>query len=277
MKSWFLFALALLLAPSSFAITYTTIDYPGATYTLAYGINMAGDIVGSYTDVSFRYHGFLLSQGVFMTIDPPGSALTYATGINDNGEIVGFYEDPSFSATHGFILQGQTFTIIDFPGSPVTAPYALNNAGVVAGYYNDPNSRAVGFEYSTGVWTTFDPLPHSHETVLTGINNNGDLFGLSKNGAFLYSGGVLHFVKSPPAGAVLGTGQINDQLQATGEIQSTANGAPIAFSFQPPRTFHFLNDVSLAAGYGQGINNLGEIVGYFTDNQGTVHGFLAVL
>jgi hypothetical protein len=275
-KACLVFTLVLLVTPVGLAVTYTTIDYPGATYTLALGINTAGDIVGAYTDPTFRYHGFLLSQGIFTTIDAPGSAGTYATGINDNGEIVGFYGDPTVSATHAFILQGQTFTIIDFPGSPVTAAEAINNAGVVAGYYDAPKSRILGFEYSNGVWTTFDPLARSNETILTGINNNGDLFGFSKNRAFLYSGGVLRFVKSPPAGSVLGTGQINDQLQATGEVQSTTNGEPRAFSFQPPQTFRFFSNPSFAQSYGQGINNFGEIVGYFADNQGAVHGFLAV-
>ena len=42
---------------------FTTIDYPGATYTQAVGINASGRIVGSYRDSVGTQHGFLLVRG----------------------------------------------------------------------------------------------------------------------------------------------------------------------------------------------------------------------
>jgi hypothetical protein len=41
--------------------TFTTIDFPGATSTIACGINPRGDIVGDYVSAG-RGHGFLLSR-----------------------------------------------------------------------------------------------------------------------------------------------------------------------------------------------------------------------
>ena len=41
---------------------FTTIDFPGAIATAAYGINTAGDIVGQYTDSSGKTHAFLRSK-----------------------------------------------------------------------------------------------------------------------------------------------------------------------------------------------------------------------
>jgi hypothetical protein len=38
---------------------YTSIDYPGATYTYAYGINASGQIVGIYLDKNDHWHGFI--------------------------------------------------------------------------------------------------------------------------------------------------------------------------------------------------------------------------
>src|SRR5216683_1574505 len=69
---------------------YTAIDYPGASQTLAWGINKGGDIVGFYTlaDVT---HGFKLTRGRFITIDYPGAPYTDARGINDRGDITGQY------------------------------------------------------------------------------------------------------------------------------------------------------------------------------------------
>lgn len=42
---------------------FTTIDYPGATYTKAVGINASGHIVGSYRDSAGKQHAFLLMRG----------------------------------------------------------------------------------------------------------------------------------------------------------------------------------------------------------------------
>ncbi len=49
--------------------TYTQFDYPGAMDTSAYGIDQAGDIVGTYVGPDGYLHGFLLSGGIFSSID----------------------------------------------------------------------------------------------------------------------------------------------------------------------------------------------------------------
>src|SRR5215472_7204635 len=51
---------------------FTTIDFPGATQTIANGLNDHGDIVGRYLDSNGVFHGYLLSGGTFTTLDPPG-------------------------------------------------------------------------------------------------------------------------------------------------------------------------------------------------------------
>ena len=65
---------ALMLSAAS-AQTFSSIDYPGATLTIAYGVNRSGEIVGTYNDVSNVTHGFLLSGGTFTTVDYPGATL----------------------------------------------------------------------------------------------------------------------------------------------------------------------------------------------------------
>ena len=77
------------------ANTFTTIDVPGARFTIPVGINSSGDIVGLYGDTT-GVHGFLLSKhGVFSTIDFPKARDTRAFGINSSGDIVGIYRDAS--------------------------------------------------------------------------------------------------------------------------------------------------------------------------------------
>jgi hypothetical protein len=47
------------LSSGAFALTFTTIDVPDAVFTVAYGINAAGQIVGAYLDSNGTGHGFV--------------------------------------------------------------------------------------------------------------------------------------------------------------------------------------------------------------------------
>src|SRR5260370_27389982 len=93
--------LALYLVPLSFVVavttraraneeTFTTIDFPGASLTIAVGINPRGDIVGQYMTAGVS-HGFLLSGDEFTSIDFPRASFILAVGINPRGDIVGRY------------------------------------------------------------------------------------------------------------------------------------------------------------------------------------------
>jgi len=83
------FVLTLAAIPSgASAFTFTTIDVPGATFTIAIGINARSQIVGHYRDASGTEHGFLLDKSTFTTIDVPGATSTNAFGINARGQIV---------------------------------------------------------------------------------------------------------------------------------------------------------------------------------------------
>jgi probable HAF family extracellular repeat protein len=88
--------------------TYTTIDYPLVNDTRVFGINSAGDMVGTYK--SGDTHGFLYTGGIFTTIDKPGALSTTPLGINDLGQIVGGYF--SGGVGHGFLDDAGTFTTI---------------------------------------------------------------------------------------------------------------------------------------------------------------------
>jgi hypothetical protein len=75
--------------------SFTTIDVPGATGTVAQDVNDAGDVVGSYVAAG-RTRGFLLDRnGQLYWIDFPGAVFTRAAGINARREIVGTYRLPT--------------------------------------------------------------------------------------------------------------------------------------------------------------------------------------
>jgi len=82
----------------------TTIDYPGAVNTAAWGVNAYRDVVGTYTAADSSGHGFLYSGGKLTAVDYPEAALTGIYGINNRGEIAGLYAMTATGAHHGFVL-----------------------------------------------------------------------------------------------------------------------------------------------------------------------------
>jgi hypothetical protein len=169
--------------------TYTIVDDPlGVHSTLAFGINNAGQIVGSYTD-SRGDHGFLNVGGTYTTIDVPGAADTYPQAINSVGQIVGYYRDSS--GFHGFLL---TITP-DTPAAPTdsavvngyvnaahdTANQALtgtaDNGSTVTIYDNSNFVGSTTADASTGAWSLpigqlADGSTHSYTVTATDANGN---------------------------------------------------------------------------------------------------------
>ena len=79
---------------------YTTLDAPGAAYTIANGINNEGVVTGLYVNPDHSHHGFIWSKGQFITVDAnvPGSIGTEWIGLNDQGDLAGIYFDASHAA-----------------------------------------------------------------------------------------------------------------------------------------------------------------------------------
>src|SRR5689334_7819573 len=87
--------------------------------TQAWGINAAGQIVGTYTHLDTLFsrstlHGFLLDKGVYQSLDFPGASLTYALGINARGQVVGFYTDTA-GGVHGYVFDRGVFQQLEVP------------------------------------------------------------------------------------------------------------------------------------------------------------------
>ena len=85
---------------------FTTLAYPGASATNAFGINGSDEVVGAYTDGSGNSattHGFTWTpqSGFSRVDDPQGPGATTINGVNDHGDLVGFYTDAKGN-TDGF-------------------------------------------------------------------------------------------------------------------------------------------------------------------------------
>jgi hypothetical protein len=95
---------AFLLSPNGHL---TVLHYPGAASTMAFGVNDAREVVGTYTrgtGASATSFGFTWSarRGWHSISDPMGKGATTVNGVNDLGDVVGFYTDARGS-TDGFL------------------------------------------------------------------------------------------------------------------------------------------------------------------------------
>ncbi len=242
-------------------LQFHVLQVPGASRTVAYGLNNLGQIVGTYTAAGVG-HGFLYDSGVFTTIDDPQGTGTLVTGINDGSEVVGYSSARGFSELNG------VYTSISYPGSKATFPSSVNNSGDIVGSYDDGQGKQHGFLFSNGVYTTIDP-PNSAVTLLGGINNNRIIAGTvclsttRKCHGFIYSQGRFAYVTYPGSvGAqVLG---LNDAVDLAGD-EDSASGLENDFTYSTVTGkfvgFEVANSRDTAA---YGINNSGEVVGFFT-------------
>jgi hypothetical protein len=94
---------------------FTSLAYPGASATSAFGVNGSDEVVGTYTDgsgSSATTHGFTwqASRGFASVDDPRGPGATTINGVNDHGDLVGFYVDKGGN-TDGFTATPATASV----------------------------------------------------------------------------------------------------------------------------------------------------------------------
>jgi hypothetical protein len=268
--------------------TFTTIDVPKATATLANG-NSTNAIVGQFDDADGNTHGFVLNKGNFTTIDvpnalDPGVFATSVNGINAPGRLVGTYFVGS--TNHAFFENDGNFIKLD-PANVRSQGGFINAKDQVVGTYRDSNQYRHGFIWLNGNFTTFnvpgDVSPLG--TVAFGINDIGDVVGNyvavsdgNRHGFLRSSNGAVFTTLDAP-GAVITTAEgINNARTIVGAYFD-ANGT--LHGFVRNNGFYTTVDVPGPGGAAQqteinSINAKGEIVGFYFDSNGVEHGFLGV-
>jgi hypothetical protein len=239
---------------------------PGSTTPLsnltgqtALGINSAGNIVGGNGTTAF----YLPNGGSPQTLNVPGGAID-AFGINDKGNIVGQFNTAS-GATPGFYLPNiasSTFTEIDAPaGSAVNIVNAqgVNDNGLVVGFYEGNDGNVHGFDAS----------------IVNAMN--GILLGAALPDP------IIPAVAGEP-GATFVFSQIlgiNDEGIAVGYYGDSTNSQHGFLYNTNTGTYTFLDDPAEAFSNAvevtqiTGIDNAGDISGFYTDANGVGHSFIA--
>lgn len=265
-------------APPQAALTYTNIDIPGTSSTVASNINNSGQIAGNYVDSLGVSHGFVTEQhGGYTAIDFPGAVSTAAGGINDQGNIVGSYTDVAGN-THGFLSTHGNLSTLDPPGSIFSVAIEINDRNQVVGEYELDDGNLHGYLFENGQFTTIDQ-PASADFIFTqavGINNRGEVTGdfFDPNMFRGFSGRNGSFKTfDVPSQADAFPASINDKGDFVGSYNDT-NLVSHGFLNQQG-SFQTVDYPGAATTFGSGINNSGTIVGIYENSDGVFHAFLA--
>ncbi len=258
----------------------TTLDYPGADRTFAWGINNSNIISGYHQDNNnANQHGFFYNGSNYTELNHPDAIAGSATrgyDINDTGYITGYYTDSDI-VRHGFIYNGSSYTTfdVDFPEVSHTFSYGINDSNNVVGSYTvDTANTETGF-FKDGDNFTAIMVNGSSITVAYDINNANVIVGKYDNHGFLtddYGATITTIDFTDESGNIYPTRimGINDQGIVVGE-----------YSGQHGFIYDGTNYISFSVTAAQrtylsGINNSGQLTGAYQDSDGKWHGFVSV-
>ena len=166
---------------------FQTIFCPGASYTVAQGINDKGVVVG-YCDPNM-YTGFVYQNGTYSYIKHPQPGATYLMGINNQGVMAGIWQQGREFLQRSFVYSNGAFTTIN----GLESPGGINNSNTISGTTcNKKTHVCKGAIYSQGEngWKSQKNVkyPGAETTLLGGINDNGDVVGYTEQPQdFLYN------------------------------------------------------------------------------------------
>ncbi len=237
------------------AYSFATVNDPSAATsnynfnTQNIAINNTDEVVGNYGDANRNFYGFIYSvtNGTYTTVSDPfasqGDSLnnlgTTVTSINDSGEVAGYYNNGSGDSA--FVESGGEYTTLSQGGFAL----GINNSGEIVGVNYVGNNDSEGFLYNNGVYTNLnDGLAGQEGTYSFAINNSdqvlGDYYDANDDvHGFIYNIITQIFTDiSDPSAAEVASG---------GGVHGT---------------------------HAEGFNDAGQVVGYYVDASGAIHGFL---
>jgi probable HAF family extracellular repeat protein len=255
--------------------SFQTIIFPGDNFTQLLGINNFSRIAGYHGSGATGHpnQGFtLFLPDHFISENFPGSAQTQVIGVNNRGNTDGFYIDAA-GVTHGFTDIHGVFATVDFPNpdSVLTQLLGLNDKDEAAGYWQNAAGTQFPFTVRGGVFTGLDKmLPSNTSAQATGVNNAGDVSGFyvdsgGINHGFLLHHGVVTILDFPGATLTQAFG-LNNQRQVVGAYMDAAGNTHGFLYDVTALEFQSVNDPKgVDSTTINGINDVGEIVGFFVD------------
>jgi hypothetical protein len=288
------------------AVSYTfqRLDSSGdPSFNVLLGINKHGVIAGYFGSGAHGHPnaGYLLRspyhQGNYAAESFPRAAQTQVTGINDNGVTVGFFSrtnraNPLSNANFGFYRLNGKYHRVAFPAARaadgksvpnVDQLLGVNNSGVAAGFYVDASGDSHGYLYNifTHHFTPENVSGGAVSVVATGISNKGDVTGYftplsGPIRAFLIMHATRHVVILAAGGADMTQAYgVNNSDEVVGA--TTVGSRTFGFTWRPVGGFHQVNDPNgIGSTIINGVNDAGDLVGFYTSANGNTNGMLAI-
>jgi hypothetical protein len=267
------------------------------TFNQLLGINNRNQIAGYFGSGAHGHpnKGYLLSlspPAAYQNENVPGSRQTQVIGINDSGVTVGFWSAQNkknqMNSNTGFYSMNGQFRSVRFPTRnnarpPVNQLLGVNDRDIAVGFYLGAKGQAHSYLYSIpGGQFRRIRIPGAMSTTASGINNRGDVAGFYTGhggvtrGFLLGAHGRLIRLSFPGASATMAFG-VNDFGEVAGTYMTGQGQHAKSFGFTWSRRMGF-RTVSDPHGSGattlNGINNAGDLVGFYTDRKGNTDGLL---
>jgi uncharacterized membrane protein len=227
----------------------------GAT-AMVFGMNSSGAIVGTQDGAAF----FIPAKGVAQALPSPAGA-TSAFGISDRGQVVGQYTNAQ-GQTPGFFLPNMKAqaTTINAPSGPnVVNAQGINNFGLIVGFYVGTDGQDHGF-----IANTADI--HNHVLIGTPVADPTIPAVAGEPGAtFVFS----QLLGVNDAGIVVG--YYGDSTTSQHGFLYNTNTGKYTFIDDPKEAFSNGVEVTQITG----IDDSGELTGFYSDANGAFHGFTA--
>jgi hypothetical protein len=288
------------------AYRFTTLDNDhDLTFNQLLGINDEGLIAG-YFGSGMAGHpnkGYLLTppfygQGSYVNENFPGSVQTQVTGLNNRGVTVGFWSNTNMGvgmdANFGWVNVDGHFRQADYPTNDPASPaidqlLGVNDSDIAVGFYTDANNNNHGYEYNINTnrySSVVDPNAPTASLTAAAINDNGDVAGAYTNPAtgstdgFLLRHGQFTDLSVPGSSSTMALG-VNSFDEVVGVfVPSSDSNALEGFTWTPQHGFTTVNDPN-GVNDGNltttinGVNDKGQLVGFYVDAAGNTDGFIA--
>lgn len=262
----------------STAYTYQTLDYPGASLTIFWGINDFGDLAGEYSVAGGASHAMVYRHGRFAPLDPDtlGDYFSAAGGPDDLGNTYGAYADAS-GLQHGFTIRRGRFETVDFPGHLNSNVDGVSLFGAILGVYWDADGIYHGMLHLHRHDIPIN-VADARDTYPLGINGTGEVVGywdvnpLVTHGFYRSVSGQISNIDVPGAASTVAFA-INELGQVAGYYTSTSGSL---HGFVETRSqFADVDVPGAAATVVTSINSFGVVAGEYFDSTGKRHGFVA--
>jgi hypothetical protein len=282
---------------SATSYTFTTLDNAhDPAFNQLLGINSKNVISGYFGSgqTGSPNKGYLLkppyAQSNYVNENYPLSQQTQVTALNNKGDTAGFWVNPQGTNT-AFVRWNGVYASYTDPHTPAGAGsvnqiLGINDSGIAVGFYvnKEGNSRPFSLNQATGVFSPV-AVPGVMATA-TGINNNGDIVGFSSGSKgstsswLLRSNGQLVSFQFPHGHDTQAFG-VNDSDEIVGTYQDhndVQHGFVLTDPLGPTSHWQTVDDPDESA-VGQtfinGLNDAGDLVGFYCASATTCNGFLA--